>query len=97
VTASARDLVVERIASILLHHDPMHINYGMDDEYMPEAGTIAARLPECPDVLAVRTMIHGEFVAWFAEDLAGPVDEYDQIAVEVWEIWQQHLRLIDPT
>lgn len=80
------DALVDAIARILLRHDPMRIDYGLEDEYAPEARTIAGKLSGCSDVKAARRMIHGEFVSWFAEDLAGAEESYQQIAHEVWEL-----------
>jgi len=76
-----------RVAEILLKHDPMGIDYEVNpDEYEPEAGTIIPRLSECSGQLDARKMIHEEFVRWFYDD-TGSEAEYTDVAKEIWDAW----------
>jgi len=35
----------------------------------------------------VLRVVHEEFVRWFGDGNAGPVEQYAQIAYEIWELW----------
>jgi len=37
-------------------------------------------------------VVHQEFVRWFHADTAGPPERYAQIALELWQLWQEYLR-----
>src|SRR5438094_247156 len=78
----------ERVSEILFEHDPIGINFESNtDEYEPEVGTILPRLKKCNSIEEARTVIHQEFVAWFGKDIAGPEQNYEEIAKDVWQAW----------
>ncbi|SDL57024.1 hypothetical protein SAMN05660642_00278 [Geodermatophilus siccatus] len=84
--ASYRGLVAE-LEALLYRHDPVGIAFGDNpDEYAPEAGTIAVRLQDARTVDDVRAVVHAEFVRWFDEDTAGPVERYHRVAEEIWTL-----------
>ena len=86
----------EIISEIFFRNDPVGINFETNtDEYEPEVGTILPRLKECQSVSDVRQIIHQEFVKWFDSDVAGPETQYEDIAHEVWMVWQKHQGLAD--
>ncbi|OMQ15781.1 hypothetical protein A7K94_0207120 [Modestobacter sp. VKM Ac-2676] len=77
--------LLTEVAALLHRHDPIGIAFGDDsDEYSPEAGTIALRLPGARSVDDVRRIVHGEFVHWFDAGTAGPEETYGAIAEEIW-------------
>ena len=77
------------IEDLLFRHDPIGINFDHNtDEYRPEAETITLRLPEAATEHDLRRIIHEELVRWFDASIAGPVERYDSIAREVWQIWR---------
>ncbi|ADB74942.1 hypothetical protein [Geodermatophilus obscurus] len=80
--------LIAEVEALLYRHDPVGIGFGDNpDEYRPEAGSIVARRPRARSVDDVVTLAHGEFVRWFDEDTAGPVDRYEDIARDAWAIW----------
>lgn len=82
-----RDLF-EATASLLFRHDPVGINFETNaDEYEAEARTILPRLHACQSADDVLAAVYEEFRRWF-DDSAGPRDRYQQIAAELWELWQ---------
>jgi hypothetical protein len=82
--------VVKDLAALLFREDPMGIAFGPDDEYLPEADTIALRLPHAKNLDGVRRQVHEAFVHWFGADLAGEPARYDSIAQAVLAIWHRH-------
>ena len=82
-------------AALLFRHDPIGISFENPkmDEYEPEAGTILPRLRVCNSSDDVLRVVHEEFVRWFEASNAGPPERYTQIASEIWQLWQEHLRL----
>ena len=79
----------DSVSKILFTHDPIEINFETnDDEYEPEVSTILPRLKNCNSVTDVLIVIHEEFTKWFDEDTAGGKERYEQIAEEIWELWQ---------
>lgn len=80
--------LVAKIEELLFRHDPIGINLGHNtDEYRPEAETITRRLSEATTEHGLQRVIHEEFLHWFAAD-AGPVERYDSIARETWQLWR---------
>lgn len=78
------------VSEILFHHDPIGINFDDNtDEYEPEVGTILPRLTSANSIDDVRLIVHEEFIKWFDEDIAGPIERYSQIAEEVWKAWKK--------
>lgn len=85
--------MVASLAALLYRHDPIGINVdggAPRDEYEPEARTILPRLRSCHSADDVLQTVHAEFVHWFGSDIAGPPENYKEIASEVWQRWQQH-------
>ena len=58
------------------------------DEYSAEIGTIVPRLKMANSAQDVQRIIHEEFLRWFG-DIAGPVQEYQQLALDVWQAVEQ--------
>lgn len=80
----------EAMSATLFRHDPISINFGNNkDEYDSEAGTILPRLKVCRSAEEVREVVHEEFVRWFSPEDAGSEERYDQIAKEIWVLWQK--------
>jgi hypothetical protein len=81
-------------AALLFRHDPIGISFEnpKTDEYEPEVGTILPRLHGCKSSDDVLRVVHGEFVRWFEASNAGRPERYAQIASEIWQLWQEHLR-----
>lgn len=80
--------VVSRVEALLFHHDPIGINFETNtDEYRAEAQTIVLRLAKATDERGVLTIVHEEFVRWFGESTAGPIESYRGIASDVWRLW----------
>lgn len=83
----------DELSGILFTHDPIGINFETNtDEYEPEVGTILPRLTEADSPIALRRIIHEEFVRWFnGEDTAGPESSYEELAQEIWTAYQRYL------
>ncbi|WP_218188477.1 hypothetical protein [Desulfosarcina cetonica] len=78
------------IQKCLFEHDPMAINFETNtDEYDPEVGTIIPRLSSCKSQADVQTVIHEEFVKWFGAENAGNISDYENIAKDVWNLWNK--------
>lgn len=76
------------VSEVLFRHDPIYINFETNtDEYDLEAETILPRLRKCQSVEDVQTVVHEEFLRWFGED-AGEREVYQEIAEEIWALWQ---------
>lgn len=90
----------DAVAAILFRHDPAGINFDVNtDEYEPEVGTILARLASCKSPEDVMKAVHDEFVNWFDPTIAGPLDRYRDLAIEIWGLWekQRHEQNRPPT
>lgn len=75
----------ERASKILFTEDPVGINFEENtDEYEPEVGTILPRLHACQSVDDVQKVVHEEFVKWFDDSIAGPLDRYGAVASRIW-------------
>lgn len=75
-----------RLSEILFREDPIGINFEENtDEYEPEVGTILPRLRDACSVDDVRQIVHEEFVKWFDASTAGPSENYQVVAMRVWE------------
>ncbi len=89
-----RDLADE-ILALLSRHDPIGINVEDNtDEYDPEAETIVLRLVDAGTILSadeIKVLVHEEFVRWFGDGIAGPVERYRRIAQEIRELWRPAL------
>jgi hypothetical protein len=78
-------------AALLFRHDPIGVSFDNlnTDEYEPEAETILPRLSGCHSSNEVLHVVHEEFVRWFGEDTARSGERYEQIASELWQLWQR--------
>jgi hypothetical protein len=85
-----RDLF-EAVSSALREADPISlIAMGCpSDEYEPEVGTILPRLREAQNANDVQRILHEEFVKWFGEDNAGPLEIYHSASIAVWHAWDR--------
>ena len=80
----------QSISALLFEHDPISINYETNrDEYEPEVETILPRLKGCHSAEDVRRVVHEEFIRWFGAEDVGPENRYEQIAKQIWDIWQK--------
>ena len=81
----------DSIAALLFRADPVGIAFDNEnlDEYEPEAGTILPRLKACACVDDVLRIVYEEFVRWFDADNAGPQENYEKIASDIWRLWQE--------
>ena len=85
------DKLFHSTAALLFRHDPIGINFEDNmDEYHTEAGTILPRLRSCQSAAEVQKVVHEEFVRWFGPATAGPPEHYEEISIEIWQLWQQH-------
>ena len=83
----------DEVVSILYRHDPVGIGItigGPPNEYEPEAGSILTRLQGVSTVAELSAILREEFVRWFDEYLAGPVETYQPIAEEILVAMRQH-------
>ncbi|HEY6947113.1 MAG TPA: hypothetical protein VI431_18385 [Candidatus Acidoferrum sp.] len=84
--------LLDSISAVLYRHDPIGINFEVNpDEYETEAETILPRLSSCRSREDVHKVVHEEFVRWF-DSSAGSQERYKEIASEIWQLWQKHLR-----
>lgn len=83
----------DAIAALLFRHDPIGISSDNNpDEYEPEARTILPRLRNCHSADDTLRVVHEEFIRWFDEQTAGPLDLYTPIASEIWLLWEKYSR-----
>jgi hypothetical protein len=89
----------DTVLEILQRHDPLGIGM-MPDEYEPEVDTILPRLNEAHSPADLRRIVHEEFIWWFSDadatieekrqnHDAGPEEDYELIAQEIWESLKQ--------
>jgi hypothetical protein len=79
----------ERLAEILLKHDPIGIyfpEHANEDEYTPEAKDIAVRLPDCASERQCLALIYDSFVRLFGASIAGEPERYAGVAADVWAL-----------
>jgi|SRR5215475_4109799 len=80
----------DAVAELLYRHDPIGICFGDNpDEYEPKTGTILPRLHGCRSANDALQVVYEEFVRWFDRETAGSREHYDEIASEIWKLWQQ--------
>ena len=87
----AYEALYAEVRAILNRHDPVYlIALGCpEDEYEPEVGTILPRLKEASDVVGVQNVLREEFVGWFGEVGMFTFEQFEPVAVEVWEAWSR--------
>jgi hypothetical protein len=90
-TRAAYGELFDATAALLFYHDPINISSGNPntDEYEPEVQTILPRLSNCHSSEEAQRVVHEEFVRRFGADTAGPQERYEQIASELWRLWQR--------
>lgn len=81
----------DSVSAILFQADPILIVFENPNinEYDPEAETILPRLQKCQDVEDALCVVYEEFVRWFDADNAGLREQYQQIAKDIWSLWQE--------
>ena len=85
---AGREDLVSRVEALLFHEDPIGINFDTNtDEYRSEAQTIVIRLPEATSPGDVQRIVHEEFIRWFAQQIAGPLERYRVVAESIWGLW----------
>ena len=79
------------VARLLFREDPIGISFDNEnrDEYEPETGTILPRLKTCTSDEDVLRVVYEEFVRRFGADTAGNREAYQQIARQIWCLWQE--------
>ena len=76
------------LSSLLFKADPIGINFETNtDEYDPEIGTIIPRLRAAQSEADVQRIVHEEFFRWFDKKTAGPLEDYRDIASQIWTDW----------
>jgi hypothetical protein len=81
----------DSVAALLFRYDPIGVNFEENtDEYETEVDTILPRLRGCHSADDVLQVVHEEFVRWFDSGTAGPRERYQEIAFEIWRLWQGH-------
>jgi hypothetical protein len=87
VTPTPRDLV-EEISQVLFASDPIGLDFEDNTaEYEPEARAIAAGLRRCVNAADVEKLVHGTFVAYFDDRIAGPAERYVGPSEAIWQLW----------
>lgn len=78
-------VLVDAVSAAIDKADPIGLLAGgaPSDEYAPEIGTIVPRLKTANSADDVQRIIHEEFVRWFG-DIAGRLDAYGEVGVNVW-------------
>jgi hypothetical protein len=74
------------VAAVIARADPVNLLAlgAPGDEYDGEVGAILPQLPRAGSEADVLTIIRGEFVRRFGEDVAGPPERYNEAAAAVW-------------
>jgi hypothetical protein len=74
------------VAAVIAKADPVNLLAlgAPGDEYDGEVGAILPQLPRARNQDDVRSIIRGEFVRRFGEDVAGPPERYTEAAAAVW-------------
>jgi len=80
--------LADGIESILFRRDPIGIGSTIDnpsdDEYAPEAESIARTLPDIQDLEALQFTVWQVFIRFFTHEVAGPEARYKALAEEIW-------------
>ena len=80
--------LADGIESILFRRDPIGIGPAIDnpneDEYAPEAASIARTLPDIQDLEALQFTVWQVFIRFFTQEVAGPEARYKALAEEIW-------------
>ena len=77
------------IAACLFKHDPGGVNYDFNsDEYHPEASYIVSKLPKAQSPVDVQKIVYRVICDMFDKSDAGPFEDYESLANDIWEIWK---------
>ena len=83
----------DHVSQLLFNWDPIGINFEVNtDEYEPEVSTILPRLRSCTSAEDVQRVVHEEFCRWFDADMAGPLEKYERIGHDIWNILTKYRR-----
>jgi hypothetical protein len=89
----AQERLYDDLLEVLRRHDPLGVGPHLrPNEYMPETGTILARLQDVASADEMLHLVHEEFVRWRGEAAAGDVTRYEPIASDVWQARLRRLR-----
>ncbi len=79
----------ETVSDLIRQDDPLElVAMGFPkNEYDVEVTRILPRLKNAKGAEDVRSIIHEEFVHWFA-DSAGPPERYDALGEQIWDAWK---------
>src|SRR5690349_57350 len=78
------------LVALLFRHDPIHISYETNcEDYEPEALRILARLSDCLGPEDVCQIVYQEFVRSFGREAVGAREQYEQLGLDAWGLWQQ--------
>jgi hypothetical protein len=80
----------QEVLRIVTKHDPIEIAHLAKGEYEPEVDTILPRLEGARSASDARRILHQEFFQWFSIGLAGPEENFEKMAREVWAAWGRH-------
>jgi hypothetical protein len=80
------------VARIIARADPINLLAlgAPGDEYDGEVAVIVSELPSARDEADVRSIVRGEFVRRFGEEVAGPPARYDEPAAAIWQVLAQN-------
>jgi RNA polymerase sigma factor (TIGR02999 family) len=82
----------EAVNAIVSRHDPAGLIAGCGcppDQYEREVARILAAIDCATDASELRSIIYQVFQHSFERDRCGPEERYEQIAQQIWDVWQQ--------
>lgn len=83
--------IAAKVNALLFDADPMRLNFGDNtDEYQIEADQITIMLNTASSADEVITIIHQVFCAFFWEDLVPTKPFFANVAISIWDTYQQH-------
>jgi hypothetical protein len=91
-------LLTQDILLLLNEADPMGLikSGSPRDEYLPEAKAIEGRLATMSSIDDTRHLVHGVFVDWFSNELAGEPARYAELAERIYTLKsEQHANSFD--
>jgi hypothetical protein len=86
--ARRRPKIFSDLALLFFVYDPVGLNfYSKTDEHVPEVRTVLPRLDVVRTAAEIPGLIREEFVRWFGEDMAGPIDVSERLGDKVSLLW----------
>jgi len=86
--AQRRPKIFSDLALLFLVYDPVGINFYFNtDEYVPEVRTVLPRLDVVNTAAEIPGIIREEFIWWFGEDMARPIDRFERLGDKVSLLW----------